>query len=311
MRSTSFVPAVVLGTLLLWGCSGNSRDQIEGSGTIEGTDINVASEVSGRVQQLRVEEGTKVNQGDTLVLIDDTDYQIQLRQALGNQEAAEAQYQAAVNGARKEDILQAEAAYKSADKDFKRMKELLASQTITQKQYDDAEARFISAQQSYDKLVHGTRSEDIAAAHARRDQAVAQADLLKKKIRDCSILAPSGGTVTLKAVEPGELVSPGANLVRLTYLDKVKLTIYVNEELISKIQLGQKATVTIDSGAKSEGKVIYKSPVAEFTPKNVQTKEERTKLVFAVKILVENTDGRLSPGIPADAVLSLTGSPKN
>jgi HlyD family secretion protein len=188
------------------------------------------------------------------------------------------------------------------------MKELLASQTITQKQYDDAEARYISAQQAYDKLVHGLRAEEIVAVRARRDQALAQTDLLKKKVRDCHVTAPSAGTITLRAVEPGELVGPGSQLLRITYLEKVKLTIYVTEKQISRIQLGQSATVTTDAGGTFVGKVVYKSPVAEFTPKNVQTKEERTKLVFGVKILVDNPDGRLSPGLPADASISLTES---
>lgn len=305
MRLTSVSLVTIL--LILPGCSDNSRDHIVASGTIEGTDINIGSEVSGRVKDVPVDEGTKVNRGDTLVIIDDTDYQIQQRQAIANQQAAEAQYRVAVEGSRKEDIVQAEAGFKSAEKDFQRMKELLSAQTVTQKQFDDAEARYISAQQTYDKLVRGLRPEEITAARARRDQAAAQADLLKKKVRDCYVVAPSTGTITLRAVEPGELVGPGSNLVRITYLDKVKLTIYVNEEQISKIRLGQGAAVNIDSGEKFNGKVIYKSPVAEFTPKNVQTKEERTKLVFAVKILIDNPQGTLSPGIPADANISLVG----
>ncbi len=308
MRLTNSITITLWCTLLLAGCSGNSKDHIEASGTIEGTDVNIGSEVSGRVKEVRIEEGTKVNQGDTLVLIDDSDYQLQLRVAVANQQGAEAQYRVAVEGSRKEDILQAEAAYKSAEKDFKRMKELLATQTITQKQYDDAEARYISAQQTYDKLVNGLRSEEITAVRAKRDQAAAQADQLRKKVRDCYVLAPSNGTITLKAVEPGELVGPGSNLLRITYLERLKLTIYVNEEQISSIRLGQTATVKTDAGATFQGKVIYKSPVAEFTPKNVQTKEERTKLVFGVKILIDNPEGKLSPGIPADATIALTGS---
>jgi HlyD family secretion protein len=297
---------IIAALQLLIGCSGNSNDHIEASGTIEGTDITIGSEVAGRVREVRVEEGTRVQRGDTLVVIDDADYQLQLRVAVANQAAAEAQYRLAVRGSRKEDILQAEAAFKSAEKDFRRMKELLASQTITQKQYDDAEARYITTQQTYDKLVKGLRPEEVDAARARKDQASAQTDQLRKKVRDCYVLAPSAGTVTLKAVEPGELVAPGSNLVRLTYLDEVKLTIYVNEVQVTRIQLGQKATVSIDSGREFEGKVVYRSPVAEFTPKNVQTKEERTKLVFGVKILVPNPDGALSPGIPADASIALS-----
>jgi HlyD family secretion protein len=299
---------VLTGLATIAGCSGNSKDKIEASGTIEGTDVNIASEVAGRIRQVRVEEGARVLAGDTLVLIDDTDYQIQLRQALANEQAADAQYRIAVEGSRKEDVLQAEAAFKSADKDFKRMKELLASQTVTQKQYDDAEARFITAQQMFEKVTRGLRPEEITTARARREQAQAQADQLKKKVRDCSVLAPTVGTVTLRAVEPGELVGPGSNLVRITYLDKVKLTIYVNEDQIPRVKLEDKAVVTTDAGLKFDGKVIYKSPVAEFTPKNVQTKEERTKLVFGVKILIDNPEGKLSPGIPADAIIVLNGA---
>ncbi len=306
MRSTIAIVTPFVTTLLLFGCSGNSGDRIEASGTIEGTDVNIGSEVAGRVKEVRIDEGTKVSKGDTLVIIDDREYQIQLRQAAANEEAAEAQYRLALEGSRKEDVLQAEATFKNAESDYQRMKTLLASQTITQKQYDDAEARYVSAKQTYEKLVRGLRREEVSGVRAKRDQAAAQADQLRKKLHDCYILSPIQGIVTLKGVEPGELVGIGSNVLRVTYLQKVKLTIYVNEVDIPKVRLGQKATLTVDAfkDRTFEGTVIYKSPVAEFTPKNVQTKEERTKLVYAVKIQVENPDGVLSPGLPADAALS-------
>ena len=303
MRSTISFVAMLAATMVFAGCSHDSNGRIQSSGTIEGTDVNIGSEVAGRVREVRGEEGARVNKGDTLVIIDDADYQIQLRQAIANQEAAEAQYAVAIEGSRKEDILQAEAMFKSAEKDSHRMQDLLATQAVTQKQFDDAEARYIAAKQTYDKLVVGLRKNEIITIKARRDQAIAQADQIKKKVRDCNVLAPSSGTVTLRSVEPGELVGMGSNLIRITYLDKVKLTIYVSEKQISLVQLGQKARVTIDAGDTFEGKVIYKSPIAEFTPKNVQTKEERTKLVLGVKLQVENPQGKLSPGIPADAII--------
>ncbi|MBX2992287.1 MAG: efflux RND transporter periplasmic adaptor subunit [Bacteroidetes bacterium] len=300
-----FVLLLAAGLTVPGGCSGNDRNAIEASGTIEGTNINIGSEVAGKVKEVWVMEGTRVSAGDTLVVIDDTDYQIQLRQALANAAAADAQYRLALEGSRKEDILQAEAAYKTSRTDYERMKELLAAQTITQKQYDDVYARFVSAEQTYQKLVRGLRKPEIEIARARREQAEAQADQLRKKVRDCSIVAPAEGTVTLKSVEVGELVTPGANVIRLTYLDIVKIVIYVNEQYLPHIRLGQKAEVKIDGmpDRTFEGKVTFISPSAEFTPKNVQTKEERTKLVFGVKIEVENKDGALKPGLPADARL--------
>ena len=305
MQRQSLRTTVILCSLLLASCSNNDTNTLEASGTIEGTDITIATEVPGKIREVRVSEGTRVSKGDTLVVIDDAEYQIQLRQAQANAAAAEAQYKLAREGSRKEDIVQAEAAFKTAEADYKRMKELLAQQTITQKQFDDVYARYVSAQQTYAKLVRGLRKPEIDMARARYEQAVAQVDQLRKKLRDCSILAPSAGTVTLKAVEPGEFVTVGAAVIKLTYLDRVKLVIYVNEQHLGGIRLGQKAEVRIDGAPDRtfEGIVTYISPNAEFTPKNVQTKEERTKLVFAVKIEVENSDGALKPGLPADAKL--------
>lgn len=305
MQRNFLFAAVLIGSILLAGCSGDDKNTIEASGTIEGTNINIGTEVSGKVKDVRVSEGTRVVKGDTLLVIDDTDYQLQLRQAEANAAAADAQYRLALEGSRKEDIMQAEATYKNAEADYKRMKELLAAQTITQKQYDDVHSRYVSAQQMYEKLVRGLRKSEIDAAFARREQAAAQADQLKKKVRDCFILAPSEGVVSQKAVEVGELVTVGMNAIRITYFDKVKLTIYVNEQHLANVKIGQKAEVKIDGLPERtfEGKVTYISPTAEFTPKNVQTKEERTKLVFGVKIELENNDGALKPGLPADARL--------
>lgn len=299
------IAAITILGMFVVGCSNGDKNIIEASGTIEGTDVNIGTEVAGKVKAVRVEEGARVAKGDTLLIIDDADYRIQLRSAEANAAAADAQYRLALEGARREDLTQAEAAYQTAEADYHRMKELLAAQAITQKQYDDVYTRYVAAQQNYQKLFRGLRKSEIDAARARREQAEAQADLLRKKVRDCYILAPSEGIISLKAVEVGELVTVGANVVRITYLDKVKLMIYVNEQQLGNVKLGQRAEVRIDGNPDKvhEGKVVYISPNAEFTPKNVQTKEERTKLVFGVKIEVENRDGVLKPGLPADARL--------
>ena len=300
----------LVATLGVIGCSGSSDGVIEASGTIEGTDVNIASQVTGTIDRLFVDEGSRVKAGDTLVTIDDTEYRLQLQQAIAMEEGAEAQYRLALEGARKEDVLQAEANFKSAEADYLRMKELLASQTVTQKQYDDAYARYVSAQQTYEKLFRGLRKDEITAARAKRDQAAAQTALLRKKVHDCNVVSPSDGVVTLKAVEPGELVAVGGNLLRVTYLDRVNLMIYVPETSLGHVKLGQAAKVSIDTypDKSFEGNVVYISPAAEFTPKNVQTKEERSKLVFGVKISIDNPQQELKPGLPADARLEAQGS---
>ncbi|HTY58462.1 MAG TPA: efflux RND transporter periplasmic adaptor subunit [Bacteroidota bacterium] len=305
-----FASAAASAALLLASCSGSSDGRIESSGTIEGTDVNIGVEVGGKVLAVRVDEGSRVAPGDTLVVVDDAEYQIQLRQALANLASFESAYRLAVEGSRKEDIVQAEAAFRTAETDFARMKALLAEHSVTQKSYDDAYARYVAAEQTYRKLKSGLRPEEIQGARVRRDQAAAQADLLRKRVRDCHVISPSAGVITLRGVEPGELVNPGMTVLRLTYLDRVKLMIYVNEADLGNVRLGQTAQITIDSfgkGKSVEGSVTYISPVAEFTPKNVQTKEERTKLVFGVRIEAANPDGALKPGLPADAVLLAAG----
>ncbi len=304
------LPSAALCALLLSSCSGSSDGRIESSGTIEGTDVNIGVEVGGKIVSLRVDEGSRVKTGDTLLVVDDTEYQIQLRQALANQASFESAYRLAVQGSRKEDVLQAEAAFTTAETDFLRMKALLAEHSVTQKTYDDAYARFVAADQTYRKLKTGLRPEEIEGARVRRDQAAAQSDLLKKRVRDCTVMSPSGGVITLRGVEPGELVTPGMTVLRLTYLDRIKLMIYVNETDLGSVRLGQTALISIDAfgkGKSVEGSVTYISPVAEFTPKNVQTKEERTKLVFGVRIEAANPDGALKPGLPADAVILTSG----
>ncbi len=259
----------------------------------------------GKVRTLRVDEGSVVKQGDTLLTIDDTEYQIQLRQASANLESFEATYRLALAGSREEDVIQAEAAFKNAQDDYKRMKDLLASQTVTQKQYDDAYARYVAAQQTYEKLKRGFRPEEIANARSRRDYAAAQVDLLRKKLRDCSIQSPTSGTVTLKAIEPGELVTPGSNVLRITRLDPVNLMIYVNEKELGKIQLGQSAKVSID--AFGRGRRTSTEPSSTFRPwRNSRRRTSRRRKSgpswsSGSRLEVKNPDGALKPGLPADA----------
>ncbi len=294
-----------LAMLILVGCSGNDARKISASGTIETTEVTVGAKVGGQIVRLLVDEGSTVKSGDLLAVIDTSDLEIQLAQARANAAAADAQYLLTVRGARQEDVTQAEANFKNAQDDLNRMQDLFKEHSITQKQLDDAQTRFVVAQQNYEKLKRGSRPEEIEAARARRDQAVAQVKAIRKKIDDSSVLAPVAGVITQKAVEEGEQVLPNAALFRISELDQVHLMIYVSDEELARVKLGQEANVFIDGRPKQPftGKVTYISSVAEFTPKNVQTKEDRTKLVFGVKIEIPNPDGILKPGMPADATV--------
>ena len=307
-----FIRRMVFGilTIVAWNCTSNDKQRITASGTLEATEVTISAKAGGEIVGIRVEEGADIVAGDTLVILDRADLELQLKQAEANTAAASAQYKLAVSGARSEDIIQAEATLVNAQADLQRMQDLFAAKSVTQKQLDDARMRLTIAEQTYNRLKQGSRSEEIEAARARRDQAIAQVDAVRKKISDSFIIAPSNGTVTKKSVEVGETVMPSAALLTLTQLDKIYLMIYVTEKELASVQLGQPVHIYIDAYPDKPfaGTVTYISPTAEFTPRNIQTKEERTKLVFGVKVGAANTDHILKAGMPADAVINLQGT---
>ena len=319
MKKIFLIPAALI-LFALAGCNGSGDGtKIEESGTIEATNSVISSQVSGKVLTLLTDEGKLVSLNDTLLIIDHEQLDIQLEQAEAGMEMAKAQLDLLKNGARKEDIAQAKQVmnqakinFDLAQSDKDRMQNLYNEKSITKKQYDDAMARFDvtksqyeSAKENYTKITHFARPEEIAQAKANYDKAVAVVDLVKKSIRDSFVTAPIKGYVVKKFVEKGEMVSPMTSLLKLSDLSSVDLVIYVSETDLGKVKLGQRAEVKVDTYKDKSfaGKVIYISPEAEFTPKNIQTKDERTKLVFAVKIEIPNPNYELKAGMPADATV--------
>lgn len=310
-------PSMLVVILSLAGCGNNHKGTIEASGTLEAVEVKVSAKVPGQIERLFVDEGSEVKEGDTLAILDHVSLDLELKQALAGVNLADAQYQMLVNGARSEDLQQAEEALhqlessaKNAKDDYDRMTELYKTNSVSKKQFDDAESRFTiteaqlnSARQNLQKTQRYARPEELAAAKARLDQARANADIIRKQITDAHIIAPVSGTVTNKPVEVGELVNVGTTIVTVSRIKTLNLMIYVNDEELGKVKLNGAADVVIDTYPDKSfpGHVVYISPIAEFTPKNVQTKEDRTKLVFGVKLEVENPSGILKAGMPADA----------
>ena len=308
--------------LLLAGCGNTDNNTfIEGTGTIESTNVIVSSRNAGEINSILFVEGERVNAGDTILIIDYEVLEYQLEQALAGEQIAQAQLDLMLKGARSEDINQAEAMMKqseinfnTAKNDFERYKQLWESKSISKKQFEDMTARYDvtlaqynSAKENYQKIKKFFRPEEIEQAKGNVKKAKASVNLLKKNIRDSYVTSPLTGFIVKKFIEVGETVTPMSSLFKVSNLSTVELVIYVSEVELGKIKLGQKAKVTIDTypDRKYEGKVTYISPEAEFTPKNVQTKDERTKLVFAVKIEVVNKDFDLKSGMPADAIVHL------
>lgn len=316
------IAVIFVSMLLIAGCGNKMNDTfIEATGTIESTNVIVSSRNAGDVKSILFDEGSRVNAGDTILIIDRESLDYQLEQALASEQIAQAQLNLMLKGARSEDIKQAEEMMKqseinfnSAKFDFERYKQLWESKSISKKQFEDITARYevalaqySSAKENFQKVKKIFRPEEIEQAKGNVKKAKASVDLLKKNIRDSYVTSPLSGFIVKKFVEPGETVTPMSSLFKVSNLITVDLVIYISEVELGKIKFGQKAEVTIDTypDRKYEGKVTYISPEAEFTPKNVQTKDERTKLVFAVKISVDNKNYDLKSGMPADAKVYL------
>ncbi len=304
------------------------------SGHVEATEVHVAAEVGGRILELRVAEGDRLNSGDVIARLDTRDTELQTQRARADRAGAVAQLNLLEAGARVEDVRQAEADVqaaeaeamaidadlKAAQLDFERAQALLEANAIAQKQRDDARARVDgvrerqrgaqqrvrAAREAVIRLKKGARVEEIAAARARVAAADAQLAVLDKALADAQITSPVSGIVTQKLVDAGEIVMRGTPIVVVTDLDNAWANLFVPEPMVPRVKLGQPAKVVTDAGGDGlTGTVTFISPKAEFTPRNVQTAEERSKLVYRIKVSVDNRSGVLKSGMPVDAELTL------
>jgi HlyD family secretion protein len=312
--STVCVLMIVLGAA---GCRKPEDDgTIRASGHIEATEIRLAAKVGGRLLEAPLEEGQTITAGILVARFDTVDAEHQLAQARANAEAADAQLRLLLAGSRAEDLrraedqmAQAQAELDAARRDLDRLSGLADRGSATEKSRDDAATRkeiaeraVAAARAQLDKLVAGPRRQEIEAARAQRTSAEAMVAAVEQQITDATVLAPADGVVTTRIAEPGEILPPGATIAILTDLARPWLTVWIDEPSLSRLVLGQGVTVRVDGSDQSfEGTISFISPVAEFTPKNVQTPDERAKLVFRVKVRLDNTDGVFKPGMPADA----------
>lgn len=171
--------------------------------------------------------------------------------------------------------------------------------------YEEARAAVDLAQAKLNAMLARPTEEEVAVARAQVSQAESALGMLQVQLEKMTLRSPLGGLVTNRAIHEGETASAGATLMTVAHLDKVELTVYIPENRYGLIQLGQPVSVEVDSypGEAYPGKVVYISSEAEFTPRNVQTKEERVNTVFAVKVLLPNPSHDLKPGMPADATI--------
>lgn len=287
-QALTFLGLVTSLIITLTGCGGENS-VAGGSGLLEADEVIVSAETSGRVQLLHFNEGSRVIEGDTLLIIDPSRLELELESALAGQKVAQARLQTA--------NLQLEKARESerfvaAERD--RIALLVKSGTATQKQLDQLEHEYAMA-----TLGQRTARANISTIEAELTKIKADINRINRQLQDCYPLSPTNGTITEKYVKIGELLAPGRPIAKISRLDTLWVKVYLPTADFAEIKIGDKAIVDTESGGKQySGEVVWTSEEAEFTPKNVQTKKSRTNLVYAVKVRVANSDGYLKIGMP-------------
>lgn len=333
-RRITGVSLIVIGGCLAAACAEQAPlNQIRVSGYVEAIEVQIASEVGGRLVERLVDEGDRVAAGQVIARLDTRDTELALARLHAERDQARAQLRLLLAGSRVEDIRLAEAQVAAAEAetkaievelasaaaDYTRFASLLETSSGSEKQRDDAanrrdvaEARLEAARQrvagareTLVRLRAGARREEIDAARARVAVVDAQIATLEKSVSDATVTSPLAGVVTTRLVDAGEIVPPRAPLVIVSDLDHAWANVYVDEPLVPRLKLGQAATLVTDAGQRLDGTVTFISPKAEFTPRNVQTAEERAKLVYRIKIAVDNRDGVLKQGMPVEAELAI------
>lgn len=311
------------------------ENQIRVSGHVEATEVRLAPDAGGRVLELPLAEGDRVVAGALVVRLDARDAELAIDRAKAERAGSEAQLRLLLAGSRGEDTRQAEAQVESAradvsaaqaelgsaEQDLERFETLLRSNAGSRKQRDDAATRREVARERVSaaasrvrslgetsrRLRAGARQEEIDAARARVAASAAQEASLQKTVADATLTAPAAGIVTDRLVEVGEVIAPRTPVAVIVDLDHAWADVFVPEPAVPRLRLGQSATLFTDAGgAGIAGTLTWISPKAEFTPRNVQTADERSKLVYRVRVTVDNREGILKQGMPVDAQIALS-----
>lgn len=300
------------------------RQELVLYGNVDIRKVDLAFRVGGRIVAMLFEEGDRVAPGQTVARLEATPYRDEVNQARARQSQAAAELQKMLAGSRPQEIAQAEAlvaerraTLRNLQLEYRRSESLVLEGAIAKQDFDnvtarlrEAEARLVTAREGLRLAREGFRSEDIAAARANLEAAEAALSGARTRLADTAIEAPAAGTILTRVEEPGAVVQAGQTVAVLSLHDPVWVRAYVEEPDLGRVRPGMTAEVFTDTAPDSpyRGQVGFISPEAEFTPKAVQTERLRTRLVYQVRIIVDNPDQGLRQGMPVTVRLHLSES---
>ena len=294
---------------------------LELHGNVDIREVNLGFRVAGRLKQVLRDEGDEVKKGETLARLDDEPYRLAADEARAQVESLQARLTLLESGNRPQEIAQAKAQFHerevsaaNAERIYHRQEELFKNRTVSIQERDDAEAnyreaaaRLNSAREQLNLLEAGFRVEEVDQAKAALTQAQAALASAQLRVQDTVLTCPSDGVVLTRAEEPGAILAAGATVLTVSLRQPVWVRAYVQEPELGKIHPGMKTQVYSDSnpGKSYNGTIGYISPEAEFTPKNVETTELRTSLVYRLRVVIENPDEGLRQGMPVTVKVNL------
>jgi HlyD family secretion protein len=317
VASELYVLLIVLATQIA-GCSSEATGGLTLSGTVEARETVLSFQVGGRIERLLTDEGATVKSGQEVALLVAADYDLAVQRAKSEVDAAAAALAALESGTRKQELkvseatlAQAKAELRFADEDVKRVQSLIRKHLAAQEQLDQAKLKrdvakstVSRAEQQLQLLREGPRQEEITQAHAALEGRRSALQSAERQLNYTRLISPINGTVSLRQAEAGEMISAGQPVFTVAELTRPWVRAYLNETDLARVKLGQSATVSVDGlpGKTFRGRLAFISPKAEFTPKAVETRALRVDLVYRVKIELEDPDGLLKLGMPADVV---------
>src|SRR5574340_1593827 len=303
-----------------WTSRPDSRE-VMASGTMDATEVAISFRMPGILRSRPVDEGSNVKAGELLASLDSRDAEARLHQTEAAEQAAQARLKDLEQGFRPQEIAEAKAQLEQVHANLshlqdeaKRSETLFQGGAVSRQRRDKdqtaaavAQEQYRAAQERLKLLQSGYRKESVNAARAQLKEVQAAVESARVTLEDLQAKSPLAGVITRTHAEVGETVGAGRPVLTLTDISKPWVRVYIPENQIGKVRLGATARIKVDTFPDREfsGQVSYVASQAEFTPKNVQTQEERVKLVFAVNVTANNPDGALKPGMPADVYIKI------
>jgi HlyD family secretion protein len=299
---------------------GSRNDQLVLYGNVDIRAVTLGFRVAGRVASVAVDEGDAVTAGQELARLDTVPLQLTADEAAASAASLAARARLLKDGFRPEDVQQAQAAVverratlANAEQQLARQQALRGTGAVAARVYDDAvatrdqaRARLTSAEAAFAEMRRGYRAQEVAEAVANEARAAATAAQARQHVFDAVLRAPGAGVVTTRAVEPGTIVAAGTPVLTLTLPSPVWVRIYVGESDLGRVASGREVLIYTDSRSDRpyHGRIGFVSPTAEFTPKNVETADLRTALVYRARVVVSDADQGLRQGMPVTVRIS-------